>query len=99
LKTGTIERTSTNYQGSDQSLLSILEQTAKRAGVQKSIQQLVPGGEGSEVRVVMGDAEFDKWLTWIDVLYKQYGVDIEQVATEREDERPNVVEIRAVFIR
>ena len=99
LKTGTIERTSTNYQGGDQSLLSILEQTAKRAGVQKSIQQLVPGSEGSQVRVVMGDAEFNKWLAWIDVLYKQYGVDIEQVATEREDERPNVVEIRATFIR
>ena len=99
LENGDINRDASQFNGGDQSLLSIVEQTAKRAGIQGAIQQLVPGKKGSEVRVVMGDAEFNKWLAWIDVLYKQYGVDIEQVVTEREDERPNIVEIRATFIR
>ena len=99
LENGDINRDASQFKGNDQSLLSIVEQTAKRAGIQGAIQQLVPGKKGSEVRVVMGDAEFNKWLAWIDVLYKQYGVDIEQVVTEREDERPNIVEIRATFIR
>ena len=99
LSNGGIDLASTQFKGSGDSLLSIIEQTANRTGVQASIQQLVPENQGREVRVVMGDAEFNKWLAWIDVLYKEYGVDIEQVATEREDERPNVVDIRATFIR
>ena len=99
LNGGGIDRAAAQFKGAEQSLLSILEQTAKQNGVQTSIQQLVPGDDGNEVRVVMGNANFNKWLTWIDVLYRDYGVDIEQVVTEREDERPNIVEIRATFIR
>jgi len=85
--------------GADQSLLSVIEQTAKRAKVTAAIQQMVPNREKNEVRVVLDGANFNQWVRWIDDLFKQYGVDIKQVTAERDEDKPNIAEIRLTFVR
>lgn len=85
--------------GADQSLLSLVEQTARKARLKQAIQQMTPASGGSEVRVVLEEANFNQWLRWIDDLYKQYGVDIKQVSAERDEDRPNIAEIRVTFLR
>ncbi|MFT4635083.1 MAG: general secretion pathway protein M [Arenicella sp.] len=85
--------------GADQSLLSVLESTARRANIRKSIQQMVPTQNNTEVRVVLEDADFNQWLFWVDTLYKMNGVDISQMTAERDDDRPNIAEIRVTFVR
>ena len=88
-----------SYQGTNQSLLSVVEQSAKRANVSPAIQQMVPAQEGGEVRVVLEGVNFNQWVRWIDDLFKRYGVDVKQVTAERDDDKPNVAEIRVTFVR
>ena len=85
-------------QGRNQSLMSIIEQSARAAGVRESIQQLMPRENNTQVSVVLEGASFNKWVTWIDMLQNQYGVTISQLNAERED-KPDVAEIRVTFAR
>lgn len=86
-------------EGVNESLLSVVESTARRANIRKSIQQMVPTRESNEVRVVLEDADFNQWLRWVDTLYKRNGVDIRQVSAERDEDQPNIAEIRVTFYR
>ena len=95
---GSLTVSQTN-EGSNESLLSVLESTARGAKIRESIQQMVPTKNNTEVRVVLDDADFNKWLLWVDTLYKKKGVDIRQVTAERDDDRPNIAEIRVTFFR
>jgi len=88
-----------SIEGANESLLSVVESTARRANIRKSIQQMVPTRENNEVRVVLEDADFNQWLRWVDVLYKRNGVDIRQVSAERDEDQPNIAEIRVTFFR
>ncbi len=85
--------------GNNQSLLSIIQQTARQAQVDKSIQQMVPNQEGDEVRVTLESVDFNRWVGWVDNLYKNYAVDISQLNAEKEDDAPNKAEVRVIFIR
>lgn len=85
--------------GADQSLLSVVQQSAGRAKVSGAIQQMVPAQNGAEVRVVLDGVEFNQWVRWIDDLFKQYGVNVKQVNAERDDDKPNTAEVRVTFIR
>ncbi len=85
--------------GASESLLSVIESTARRAKIRKSIQQMVPVKGNAEVRVILEDADFNEWLRWVDILYKQNAVDIRQVTAERDDDKQNIAEIRVTFIR
>ena len=88
-----------SVKGSNQSLLSVIEQSAKLTGVRDAIQQMVPRQDNSEVSVVLEGVSFNKWLRWIDSLSKQYGVEIIQLSAEREDKTPDIAEIRVTFER
>lgn len=99
LKNGAVAQAVTPSLEPGQSLLSVVERTAKQAGVSAAIQQMTPAQNNTEVRVVLDQVDFNKWLIWIDSLYKKYGVDIKQVTAERDDERPNIAEIRITFVR
>jgi type II secretory pathway component PulM len=90
---------SQTFEGANQSLLSVLESTARRAKIRKSIQQMVPTQNNAEVRVVLENADFNQWLRWIDTLYKTNGIDIRQLTAERDDSMPNIAEIRVTFFR
>jgi len=86
-------------EGANDSLLSVVESTAAKAKIRKAIQQMVPAKQNNEVRVVLEDANFNQWLRWIDTLYKRYDVDIRQVTAERDEDQPNIAEIRVTFFR
>ena len=96
---GAAKATNVTVDGAGDSLLSVLESTAGRANIRKSIQELVPVRNKDEVRVVLGDVNFNQWLRWIDILYRRNGIDIRQLSAERDDERPNIAEIRVTFYR
>lgn len=99
LKTGSVKQSAAKLKGQGQSLLSVVQQTAKQAKVNKAIQQMTPAENSTEVRVVLDAVNFNQWLRWIDNLYKSYGVDIKQVTAERDEDEPNIAEIRVTFIR
>ena len=99
LKGGAGQPAKSATQGSNESLLSIVEKTAKVNKVGQSIQQMVPSSNDSEVRVVLEEADFNQWLRWIDQLFKQYEVNIIQLSAERDDDAPNLAEIRITFRR
>jgi len=88
-----------SQKGADQSLLSVVEETARNAQLKKAIQQMIPAQNGTEVRVVLEEANFNQWLRWVDDLYQKYGVDIKQVTAERDEDKPNIAEIRVTFLR
>lgn len=84
--------------GANQSLLAVLEQTARQAGIREAIQRLTPN-QKQEVRVVLESVDFNRWVRWVDNLYKNYGVDVSSLTAERDDEKPNIAEIRVTFFR
>lgn len=85
--------------GGNESLLSVVEKSAKANKIGKAIQQMVPTTDDSEVRVVLEEADFNQWLRWIDQLFKNHDVNIKQLSAERDDSAPNLAEIRITFER
>lgn len=86
-------------QGSGQSLMSVIEKTAGATGVKGAIQQLSPRKNNTQVSVVLEQVSFNKWVRWVDSLQSSYGVSIAQLSAEREDDKPDVAEIRVTFER
>jgi type II secretory pathway component PulM len=88
----------TQLKGESQSLLAVVEQTAKIAGVSSSIQQMVPR-ESNQVSVALEAVSFNKWIKWVGSLDQAYGVKIRQMSAEREDDEADVAEVRVTFER
>lgn len=87
------------YQGANQSLLAVIEQSARKFKVNKSIKQLSPVNNGREVSVVLEDTSFNQWVRWVDNLQSTYGVKIVQLSAEREGDKPDIAEVRVNFSR
>lgn len=86
--------------GANQSLLAIVEQTAKQAAISKSIQQLSPGESEREVRLVLTQVDFNGWVRWISKLAHEYGVEVKEVSAQRQlKDSPNKGDIRVTFVR
>lgn len=99
IEKGPARNSAANFKGMSESLLSVIETTARVSKVRESIQQMVPSSNGDEVRVVLEEANFNNWVRWIDVLIKDYGVTVKQLSAERDEDSPNVAEIRITFER
>lgn len=99
VKNGGTVKVNSSIKGSGESLLSILEKTARANKLDKSIQQITPGKSAQEVRVVLEEASFNQWVSWIDVLYKDYLITVKQVTAERDEDKPDIAEVRATFER
>jgi len=82
--------------GRDLPLLTVVEQTAREAGLRDAIRQMQPGDEG-EVRIWIQDAYFDPWLKWTETLRKQ-GIESSAVTVNRSPQ-PNRVNIRMTLVR
>jgi type II secretory pathway component PulM len=87
------------FKGENQSLMAVVEQTAKTSGVSGAIQQMVPAEDNQEVSVVLEEVSFNNWVRWVDLLQNQYGVAIKQLSADREDDQADQAEIRLTFIR
>ena len=88
-----------NVKGTSQSLMAVVERSAKASGVGESIQQMIPRQNNTEVSVVLESVSFSKWLRWVDILEKQYAVTVKQLSAERDTTQPDTAEIRVTFSR
>lgn len=95
----TSAQTNTNFIGRDQSLMSVLQQTANQQGLQKSIKQITPRPENDSVSVLMEEVSFNGWVRWVTDLERRYGVNVVQLSAERDDDKPDIAEIRVRFKR
>lgn len=92
-------RTTRQVRGANQSLMAVIEQTARAGGIKDAIQQMVPRQNNQEVSVVLEGASFNQWVRWVDTLQQQYSVSIKQLTADREPEKPDTAEIRVTFTR
>lgn len=103
VKNGDIVHSTRIIQAANQSLLSVIEQTARANQVSNSIQQMAPSTDApvgmDQVNVVLEEADFNQWVTWVDNLYRDYAVSIKQLTVENDTGQPNVVELRVTFER
>jgi general secretion pathway protein M len=76
-------------------LLTIVEDTARRAKLRDVIRQMTPGEEEGQVRIWLSDATFDNWLAWVDTLGRDHGVDVITATVQRSDD--DKVDIRATL--
>lgn len=66
-----------------QSLLAVVDQTARREKLGSALKRIEPRGQ-DEVRVRLEDAVFDDMVAWLGALQKRYGVLIDSVAIDRQ---------------
>lgn len=71
--------------GSGESLFSVVDRTAKEAGLGNSLRQITPDGD-SAVRVRLDTARFDYMLQWLGRLEQAHGVSVTRVTFDRTSE-------------
>lgn len=76
-------------------LLTVVERSAKQANVHDTIRRMSPGEE-NQVKVWLTDADFDKWLQWLETLRRQR---VEVVSANINRSAPNKVTIRVTLQR
>ena len=78
-----------------QSLLALIDSTAKRARLGAALKRVEPDGAG-RVRVWLEQAAFDDLVRWLGQLQQRYGVRVDSIAVDRDD-KPGRVAARVVF--
>jgi general secretion pathway protein M len=78
-----------------QSLLALIDQTAKQNQIGGAVKRIEPAGEGS-VRVWLEQADFDALLLWVDLLQRAHGIAVDTIALDREP-LPGRVNARITF--
>lgn len=73
------------------SLLSIVTDSAKKQGIQ--LKRFEPKGE-SAVNLWLEGADFNKLVIWLDGLRDQYEVRVDQVAIDRDPQKPGLVGVK-----
>ena len=79
----------------NQSLLSVVDRTAKSGRLGAALKRVQPDGE-QRVRVWMEAASFDDVMRWLVLLETRYGVNVESSVLEMKQE-PGRVDARLVF--
>ncbi len=80
---------------SGQSLLTVIDQTAKRNQLGSVVKRIEPAGQ-STARVWVEQAQFDSLVLWFDMLQKNYGIRVHNITMEREA-IPGSVSARITF--
>ncbi len=74
-----------------QSLLSLVDQTAKQQGLGGAMKRVEP--DGKQVRIWFEAASFDRLASWLEKLVKENGIRIVSATVERNDS-PGLVDAR-----
>lgn len=82
--------------GAGQSLLGVIDRTAKLKRLGDSVKRVQPDGS-SKARVSLESANFDVVIAWLEELERRYGVGIETITFEKREE-PGLVDARINFI-
>lgn len=80
---------------SNRSLLSLVDQSARGAGLSQALKKIQP--EGDEVRVWLDQLDFDKAMQWLGELQRQ-GVKVSNLNAERA-QAPGQVQMRLSLVR
>jgi general secretion pathway protein M len=78
-----------------QSLLGIIDRTAKTANLGKSVKRVQPDGE-SKARVWLENAPFNETVKWLENLQRQQGIHIVTSVVEKQEEA-GLVNVRLVL--
>lgn len=65
-----------------QSLLSLVDSTVKRAGLNDQVDRVKPQGQ-TEVQIWLDNAPFDKMITWLETLQSRHGVVVKSTNIDR----------------
>jgi general secretion pathway protein M len=76
-----IQKANQQKQSSNAPLLTVIEKSARQSKINPYIRRMAPG-EGEQVKIWMTEADFDKWLIWLEALRKQ-GVEVESATVNR----------------
>lgn len=79
----------------DKSLLALVDQTARQAGLGGAIKRVEPEQDDS-VRVWFEQVAFDDMVRWLAKLQRTYAVQIDTISVERQDQ-PGRVNVRLVL--
>lgn len=66
-----------------QSLLTLVDKTARSNKLQDSLKRVEPDGE-SKVRVRMEQVAFDELVRWIEMLKSKYGIVVDSIAVDQQ---------------
>lgn len=83
--------------GAGQSLLAVVDQSAKASALNKPPTRLQPDGDNA-VRLWLEDVPFDALVRWLGELHARYGVRVEAAEVERES-GPGLVNARLTLMR
>jgi len=71
--------------GVHQSILALVDQTARKAGLGGTIKRVEPAGNG-KVRIRMETVAFDDMITWLEGLLGSSAITIESIAIDRSEQ-------------
>jgi len=77
-------------------LLTLVERSANQARIREVITRMNPGENADQVRIWMDDADFDRWLRWLEAL-NDSGIGVAEANIDRSD--GNQVTIRTTLQR
>lgn len=78
-----------------QSLLGVIDQTAKRGGLGSAVKRVEPDGS-TRARVWLEAAKFDDVLRWLHTVQKRYSITVDSAIIDR-GPSPGLVTARLVF--
>lgn len=78
---------------SDKPLLTVVEQSAQQSKISPYIRRMAPGEDG-QVKIWLTDADFDKWIVWLERL-RRIGIEVYSASINRA--KDNKVTIRVTL--
>ena len=79
------------------SLITAVESSAKRSGVRQQVTRMEPQG-AKKISVELKKVNFDRLISWIEVVARQYGASVAQFSASKTD-APGLVDARLIFTR
>ncbi len=81
---------------SGQSLLSLIDSTAKKGGLGDALKRVKPDGD-KKVSVWLELASFDDMIKWLENLNKTYAIEVSSLVIDRKD-TPGIIDSRIVLV-
>ncbi|NOX43715.1 MAG: type II secretion system protein M [Gammaproteobacteria bacterium] len=81
---------------SGQSLLSLIDSTAKEGQLGNALKRVKPDGD-KKVRVWLEQASFDDMIKWLEGLNRAYTIEVSSLVIDRKD-TPGIIDSRIVFV-
>ena len=79
-----------------QSLLALVDRTVRKSGLSRALKRVEPDG-ADKVKVRLEQASFDVMVTWLETLQNLYGVTVQGITVDRQD-NIGVVNVRLTLL-